>query len=85
MFTVLCSHAHSDCQGTGAFLYVLAKSNTWKYIIVRNIKGKPKFKHFYYKHSVEIPNQKGEHSCICTDLSPKRKEEIYVYVKVSGP
>jgi len=62
MFTVLCSHAHSDCQGTGAFLYVLAKSNTWKYIIVRNIKGKPKFKHFYYKHSVEIPNQKGEHS-----------------------
>ena len=34
---------------------------------------------------IEIPNQKGEHSCICKDLSPKRKEEIYVYVKVSGP
>jgi len=35
---------------------------TWKYIGVFNIKGKHNFKHFYYKHIVELPTQKGEHS-----------------------
>ena len=65
MFTVLCRHAHSDCQSTEAFLYVIGKSNimlTWKYIGVLNIKGKHNFKHFYYIYIVEIPTQKGEHS-----------------------
>jgi len=40
MFTVLCSHAHSDWQSTEAFLYVIGKSNimlTWTYIIVLDI------------------------------------------------
>jgi len=48
-----------------AFLYVIGKSNirlTLKYIRVLNIKGKHNFKHYYYRHIVEIPTQRGEHS-----------------------
>jgi len=39
-FTVCCRHAHSDWKSTGAFFYVIRKSNimlTWTYIIVLNI------------------------------------------------
>ena len=61
------------------FIYVIGKSNimlTWQYIIVLNfnIKGMHNFKYFCYIHMVEIPTQKGEHSCKCTELSLKRKE-----------
>jgi len=62
MFTVLCR------QSTGAFLYVIRKSNimsdmlTWKYIGVLSIKGKHNFKQFYHTHIVEIPTQKGKQS-----------------------
>jgi len=39
---------------------------TWKYIIVFNIKGKQNFQHFYYIHIVEIPTQMREYSWKCT-------------------
>ena len=35
---------------------------TWQFIFVLNIKGKHNFEQFYYKHILEIPTQKGEHS-----------------------
>ena len=76
MFTVLCKHAHSDWQSTEAFLYDIGKSNIilkGKYIIVLNIKEKHNFNKISSIHIVEIPNQKGEYSCKCTELSLKRR------------
>ena len=62
--------------------YMLQKKycimQTLKYIIVLNIKGNHNFKHFYDIHIVEIPNQKGEHSWICTELSLKPKDWIRI-------
>ena len=36
---------------------------------------------FFFK-IIKIPTQKGEHSCKCTELSPKRKEGINVAVLI---
>jgi len=74
MFTVLCWHAHCDWQNSEAFVYVIGKFNimqTWKYIIVLNIKGKHNFIFVYCIHIVEIPTQKREYSWKCTELSLK--------------
>ena len=35
-----------------------------------------KHRSFLYPQTIEIPTQKGEHSCNCTELSLKQKEEI---------
>jgi len=58
-----------------AFLYVIGKSyimETWKNVVF-NIKGKHNFKIvttvMLYNHIVEVPTQKGEHSCKYIELS----------------
>ena len=68
MFTVLCRHAHFDCQG-----------NILYNIYVLNMKGKHNFKHFYFIYIVETPTQKGEHSWKYTELSLKIKEGIHLF------
>jgi len=66
MFTVLCR------QSTGAFLYVIRKSNimsdmlTWKYIGVLSIKGKTQFQ-------TVLPYT------YCRNTYPKRKAIMKMY------
>ena len=50
--------------------------NNGNILLSLTLKGKHNFNHFYYKHIVEVPTQKGEHSRKCKELSFKQKEGI---------